>query len=144
MNISLIYGSAVDFLSVELTHVILAPLLFHSACMRRFIVLFLLFILPLQVLAASIDDLNAIHGHPVHAGIVPAESASPHVDSVSSKLLIPVDGANPLPVHADLNDSVGISDAHCLPGDLSVSLRPRYIAVNFSDVFLPVIKPPVI
>lgn len=112
--------------------------------MRRFIVLFLLFILPLQVLAASIDDLNAIHGHPAHADVVHADSASTHVDSVSSKLLIPVDGANPLPVHADLNDSVGVSDVHCLPGDLSVSLRPRYIAVNFSDVFLPVIKPPVI
>lgn len=112
--------------------------------MRRFIVLFLLLVLPLQVLSASIDDLNAVHSRPSHASAAGADPALGDIDLKSVKAPMPADPGNPSPAHADLNDSVDIADVDCSRRDRSVCSRPRYIDTVISDVFLAIIKPPVI
>lgn len=112
--------------------------------MRRFIVLFLLFLLPLQVLSASVDDLNAERNLPTPANAVCACSVAGDADIHTVQALMPSEPGNQPSVHADLNDSVDTADVHCSARVLSVFTRSRYVDTIISDVFLAIIKPPVI
>lgn len=128
--------------SMPTLSVILSALLFPPACMRRFIVIFLLLLLPLQVLAESVEDLRATHHSAIPHNAV--DGASTNVDVVLNHSPSSPDVSNfQQAVHADISDSVNSAEFN-VPSPLSAEgwLRPRLRAIP--TVYLPVIKPPLI
>lgn len=108
--------------------------------MRRFIVIFLLLLLPIQVSAESLEDLRAVH-HGI-ALIKAVDVALPNADTASKRTTSSPDASNSqLAVHADISDSVR-SAALYVHSPLSAKLWPAYRPIAFPSVYLPVIKPP--
>lgn len=111
--------------------------------MRRLIVIFLLLLLPTQLLAESLEDLRAAH-HRV-ALLEHLETASTRADAVATHWAAPSpDSSNPLQtVHADISDSVG-STGFYLHNFPLARLWLDYPPISLPSVYLPVVKPPLI
>lgn len=119
---------------------ILGGLLFTPACMRRFIVIFLLLLLPLQVTAEVLDDLRI----PQHRAILlqAIDVASTSTDTRLKRSTLSHEASSPQQaVHADISDSVSSAapNVHSAP---LVDLWPDYRPFPFPSVYFPVIKPP--
>lgn len=108
--------------------------------MRRFIVIFLLLLLPIQVLAESLEDLRVAH-HRI-ALIEAVDGASTNADATLKRSMSSPDASNSQQAaHADISDSVS-SAALYVYSPLSVDLWPEHLTIAFPSVYFPVIKPP--
>lgn len=108
--------------------------------MRRFIVIFLLLLLPIQVLAESLEDLHATH-HRV-ALVEAADVASTNAAVALKRSTPSSDASNPQQAaHADISDSVN-GAALCVHSPLSATRWPNYRPITFPSVYLRLIKPP--
>lgn len=109
--------------------------------MRRFIVLFLLLLLPIQVLAESIDDLRAVQHS--FASVEALVAASPNADAALTRSKSSsTDGSNPQQgVYADISDSVN-SAALYLNSPQLFELWREYRLIAIPMVYLPEKKPP--
>lgn len=104
-------------------------------CMRRFIVIFLFLLLPIQVLAEPLGDMRAALVEAVDTAAADADAASKR--STSS----PDTSTSPQLVNADINDSVNSATLY-VHGALSVDLWPEYRPAALPSVYLPVTSPP--
>lgn len=110
--------------------------------MRRFIVIFLLLLHPVQVLAESLEDLRTAHHCAFLVKTIDVVSAN--FDATFKCSAPPSDASNPQQaVHADIGDSVS-STALYVQSIASIDLWPDYRLLAFPSVYLPVIKPPLI
>ncbi len=107
--------------------------------MRRFIVIFLLFLLPTQVLAESLDDLRAVQHRIALTEAIDAVSTNVHTTLQHS--LFPDASSLLQTVHADISDSVNSATPY-VHGTLSAEPWPDYRLITFPFVYLPLIKPP--
>ncbi|KAA0911714.1 hypothetical protein [Pusillimonas sp. ANT_WB101] len=108
--------------------------------MRRFIVIFLLILLPIQVLAESLEDLRT-GPHPISL-VEAINVASTTTDAVLLRSTSLSDESNPQQVvHADISDSVSSATLYA-HSTLSAERWPDYRPLAFPLVYLPVIKPP--
>lgn len=107
--------------------------------MRRLVVVFLLILLPIQVLAESVEDLSATH-HRL-ALVETVDVASMCVDT-TARVPASFDTSSPHhAVHADISDSLYSTP----PNVQSVPLAdpwPEYCPFPFPPVYFPVTKPP--
>ncbi len=119
--------------------VILGALSFTPAYMRQFVVIFLLILLPIQVLAESLEDLSATHHRA--ALVETVDVASICVDT-AARLPASVDASSPhQAVHADISDSMGSASPNVQSAPL-VDPWPEYRPFPFPPVYFTVIKPP--
>lgn len=112
--------------------------------MRRFIVIFLLLLLPTQVLAEALAELRAA-AHPISllesAEIAPALASAAEF---SPLLATCADASNHhQAAHGDLGDSVDNVELY-IHGFLSRPLWASYRPAALPSIYLPVIKPPLI
>ncbi|RTZ48006.1 hypothetical protein EKL30_03255 [Candidimonas sp. SYP-B2681] len=110
--------------------------------MRRFIVIFILLLFPVQLLAASIVDPSPTLSEPHHVGTNKSDTAKG--DQTANGLPVHADPSSPLQVPADTGDLVDIEIVQCLRCDPPVFIAARYILVAFPAVFLSLLKPPLI
>lgn len=109
--------------------------------MRRFIVIFLLLLLPIQVLAESLEDLRDAHHRVALLEAVEAVSMNTDTALKRSTPASPDASNSQQAVHADISDSVN-SIALCLHTPKLFDLWPDYHPITFPSVYLPVLKPP--
>jgi len=108
--------------------------------MRRFVVIFLLLLLPIQVSAESLEDLGAAHHDAALVGTTDVPSISADIDS--QRLMASTDASSShQSVHADISDSVGSVAPNVHIGPL-VDSWPDYCPHPFPPVCFPVMKPP--
>ncbi|MCC2597639.1 hypothetical protein LKR43_14990 [Pusillimonas sp. MFBS29] len=108
--------------------------------MRRFIVIFFIFLLPVQVLAESSAALFA--GHPQDAAIVVSDAASASDTAIAkAPLSFPGDSNPQQPMHSDIADLISgamPSVYENTPAGHWQSYRP----VPFRLIYFRFIKPP--
>lgn len=109
--------------------------------MRQFVVILLLILLPIQVLAESLEDLSATQ-HRAAALVETVDVASLSADTAVKRSLAPIDASSSHQgVHADISDSVcsAVFNVHSAP---LIDLWPEYCPFPFPPVYFTVIKPP--
>ncbi|MGG4603671.1 hypothetical protein ACLPHM_02635 [Paenalcaligenes sp. Me131] len=108
--------------------------------MRRFIVLFLLFVLPIQVLAESLADLPTVP-HTAATTEVAETATSTDKSIFKSTSFFPDKPQGQQAVHADLSDSVNSAELY-VHSPLLFEQWPSYSAQTSPLAYPPRRKPP--
>jgi hypothetical protein len=108
--------------------------------MRRFIVLFLLFILPIQVLAESLADLPTVPHTTATAEVVDTATTTDRSILKSTTFFVDKPKGQQT-VHADLSDSVNSAELY-LHTPLLFEQWPSYSAQASALAYPPRRKPP--
>jgi hypothetical protein len=109
--------------------------------MRRVLVIFLIFLFPLQVFAGSSDWQLPTHAIGAERLFL-CEAASPDVDGKAAFGGVSTwDVSEELPAGADVNDALG-QGSYFQHADCPACARPQYTLPLLHLLILPVVKPP--
>lgn len=111
--------------------------------MRRFFVIVLLFLLPVQLLASPlIDQAGPPHNKPHPTTL--AKAIPSNLGQAPAGITLQEDVAHLLQTHVDISDAAVIVELPAIKSHPYTTQQPIYTPIALTLLFFPVIKPPLI
>jgi hypothetical protein len=111
--------------------------------MRRFFVIVLLFLLPVQLLASPLIDQAGPPDKERHPTVL-AKTIPSSLGQAPTGITLQEDVAHLLQTHVDISDAAVIIDLPATAAHPPTTQQPVYTPVPLTLLFFPVIKPPLI